>query len=121
MAAENAKQHGQAFRHETVHKVKQHYVTNKNPVKQGAQPKTYPNPTSNYNPRGTVHDCKFCGRKHAMIKEECPAWGKRAKHVMKEINSQQNAPRDVINMHGLEMFIKSNTMRVTLRMKGLTP
>ena len=86
-----AKQHGQAFRHETVHKVKQHYVTNKNPVKQGARPKTYSNPTSNYNPRATARDCKFCGRKHAMNKEECPAWGKRAKHVMKEIISQTNA------------------------------
>ena len=97
-AAENVKQHGQAFRHETVHKVKQHYV-NKNPAKQGARPKTYPNPTSNYNPRGTARDCKFCGRKHAMIKEECPAWGKTCKtcnernHFSNKCPQRRNKPR----------------------------
>ena len=37
----------------------------------------------------TVRDCKFCGERHRMKREECPAWGKRCEECGAENHSKR--------------------------------
>ena len=48
------------------------------------KPKSDRRHTSDSQAAGSVIKCKYCGSKHARVKEKCPAYGKECNHCSKK-------------------------------------